>query len=626
MAVLTVGSNEAYSTLAAAVAASQNGDVIDVDAGTYTDDFATITTDITIQGIGGMVNLVAADAPANGKAILVTNANVTIVNVAFSGTQVSSGNGAGVRDQLGNLTLVADYFHNNQEGLLANTDTAATIGIYSSEFGFNGADDGQSHNIYVNAVGSLSITNSYFHDAVGGNEIKSRALNTSITNTRIIDGSTQTTGGYDVDLPNGGNASLSGDTIEKGANEPNGTLIHFGGEAAPYAGSLLSVAGGTLANDDTVANGRGVYNDQGAGAGATASITGNAIYNIAQNRLLSGPGTSAPNTLVSGSAALDTSSPYLVPAIVDVTAGAAVTAAAGQAVNPFASTTFGVVDDASATLTLGGTQRGTLAYTGGDGAITVTATGGTLVVTGAASRVAADLAAGRFTYTNTAGPGSDTVSATFDGPNLFLMMHAADAATATSSFDESITGVACFVAGTRITTDIGECSVERLAIGDRVMTQSGKARPVRWIGRRSYAGRFLARQPRLHPVRIRAGALADGVPRRDLLVSPLHAVLLDGVLVPAEDLVNGGSITREAGLDRVDYFHIELETHDVLWAEGAAAETFRDDDSRGMFDNAAEYAALYGRQTPPAARRGIGGADGYALEAIRRRLAPERAA
>ena len=90
------------------------------------------------------------------------------------------------------------------------------------------------------------------------------------------------------------------------------------------------------------------------------------------------------------------------------------------------------------------------------------------------------------------------------------------------------------------------------------------------------------------PVLIRAGAITDGAPRRDLCVSPEHALFLDGVLVPARHLTNGRTILRRE-VDAAEYFHLELAAHDVIFAEGAAAETFVDCDSRGMFKSASTY-------------------------------------
>lgn len=189
------------------------------------------------------------------------------------------------------------------------------------------------------------------------------------------------------------------------------------------------------------------------------------------------------------------------------------------------------------------------------------------------------------------------------------------------SLGDTLVSLACYTPGTLIQTPAGETPAGDLRIGDCVVALDGAAKPIVWIGRRSYAGRFLARQPHLLPVRIEAGALGGRLPRRDLLVSPCHAMYLDGVLVPASSLVNGTTIRQESGVDRVDYVHIELAAHDVIFAEGAPSETFIDDDSRNMFHNAAEFTELYG-DTPADnqvffAPRIM---DGFAIEAIRARL------
>ncbi len=181
--------------------------------------------------------------------------------------------------------------------------------------------------------------------------------------------------------------------------------------------------------------------------------------------------------------------------------------------------------------------------------------------------------------------------------------------------------VPCFLAGTLILTSQGEVPVEHLAVGDTIVTAFGQSRPVRWIGTRSYAGRFLAANPCAHPIRFRNGSLGGCLPYHDLLVSPEHAMFLNGLLIPARCLVNGSTIVQERGLERVDYFHIELDSHDVLLAEGAPSESYLDDDSRGMFHNASEFATLYpdapapGRFCAPRVEHGV------ELEAIRQRLA-----
>ncbi len=157
---------------------------------------------------------------------------------------------------------------------------------------------------------------------------------------------------------------------------------------------------------------------------------------------------------------------------------------------------------------------------------------------------------------------------------------------------------ACFCAGTLIATPDGERTVETLAIGDTVLTADGEVRSVRWIGRQTIVTAF-ADAARSLPVRIAAGALGEALPRRDLTLSPDHALCLDGVLVQAGALVDGLLVTRVADPGpRFTYFHVELDDHALILAEGVPAETFVDNITRARFDNVAEFVALYGDTGP----------------------------
>jgi hypothetical protein len=303
MAILTVGQGAEYSTLASAIAASQSGDTIQVAAGTYTNDFASINDDITIVGVGGMVNLVATVPPPNGKAILVTNGNDTIENVSFSGAKVADANGAGIRLQAGNLVLINDYFHDNQEGLLAGDNHASTLTIKNTEFANNGDGSGFTHNLYVGEIGTLTIDNSLFTNAIVGHEIKSRADNTIIENSRIIDGPTSTSS-YSIDLPAGGHAVITNNVIEQGPHSENYTIIHYG--ATAYANSSLEIAGNTVVNDLNVGSARLLDNQ----TTVTASITDNQIYGLTTSQFANGPATESGNTILTTEPHLDLTPPW----------------------------------------------------------------------------------------------------------------------------------------------------------------------------------------------------------------------------------------------------------------------------------------------------------------------------
>ena len=154
--------------------------------------------------------------------------------------------------------------------------------------------------------------------------------------------------------------------------------------------------------------------------------------------------------------------------------------------------------------------------------------------------------------------------------------------------------IACFMQGTMIATPAGERAVEALQAGDLVTTLDGTAKKVKWIGHRTYEAEFGASEAFVRPMLFRAGSLGGGLPTRDLKVSPQHAMMIDGVMVPAGALVNGVTILRDTPVADVTYFHVELDGHEAIFAEGAATETFIDHNSRAIFDNADEYSLLYG--------------------------------
>ncbi len=198
-------------------------------------------------------------------------------------------------------------------------------------------------------------------------------------------------------------------------------------------------------------------------------------------------------------------------------------------------------------------------------------------------------------------PASATLSLTTSGGNTVatitgatypdVFVFAGTAVSANITLDPDGNGgvelaytVPCFATGTRIMTEWGDCAVEHLRVGDRALTASGALRPVVWIGQRSLD---LRRHPRPHevmPVRVREDAVAPGCPARDLVLSPEHALFIDGVLVPVRHLVNGATIVQE-NAERITWWHVELQTHDVILAERLPTESYLDTGNRHAFAN-----------------------------------------
>jgi len=163
----------------------------------------------------------------------------------------------------------------------------------------------------------------------------------------------------------------------------------------------------------------------------------------------------------------------------------------------------------------------------------------------------------------------------------------------------------CFLAGTRIKTTAGEITIEDLRIGDNVLTTSGQAKPIKFIGRRKVSRERTGPWKKGEgPVKIARFAIDGKAPHSDLYISPTHAIYIDGILIPVGNLVNGVTIVADAKPEALSLtlLHIELDTHDAILAEGLAVESFRHDNPHAQaFDNADEYVRLYGSPGEPPA-------------------------
>lgn len=204
-------------------------------------------------------------------------------------------------------------------------------------------------------------------------------------------------------------------------------------------------------------------------------------------------------------------------------------------------------------------------------------------------------AAGAVTGTPTFDTDTDALSFTVGSTTYNYTVTIADGDTPTVTVDTSApSGYAgveisdappvCFARGTRIATATGEVAVEDLKIGDEVRTASGPTRPVVWIGHRRTNCIRHAEPRKALPVRIEAGAFGPSLPARDLYVSPQHAIYAEGVLIPAKMLINGRTVTQ-VQVTEIEYFHVELDGHDILLAEGLPAESYLDTGDRAVFEN-----------------------------------------
>lgn len=251
--VLRVGPKREFKTVTAAARAATDGDVVEIDPGTYPGDVVVWPQSrLLVRGAG--------DRPlitANGKGVedrdvwLFTGDEVVVENVEISGARSRFKNGAAIRHIGVGLTLRYVYLHDNENGVLTGNRHPETnqVLIEFSEFARNGDGRGYAHNIYIGHSKRFELRYSYSHASRGGHLVKSRASENIIAYNRLTDGEDGTSS-YIVDIPQGGLARIVGNAIEQGPATINHGMISFAGEKMRHADSRLVIVNNSIYNRD----------------------------------------------------------------------------------------------------------------------------------------------------------------------------------------------------------------------------------------------------------------------------------------------------------------------------------------------------------------------------------------
>ncbi len=365
---------------------------------------------------------------------------------------------------------------------------------------------------------------------------------------------------------------------------------HGGGDHLAVSGGGIAVMGGNITNIaevDLTQSGVEFH----ANALAGLAIVVNGTTSLPPDRVIGGDGgdtiadLSPGGNLLAGGAGNDV---FMLGSL-------------GQSVvpTPTANSLYEFDVSGSDTIDFAVVSQGTVSYDSNSGNLTLT---GMIDPTGTIGTVSIHLAG---SYTGTFSAVSDNAFGT-------------DVAFSGTT---SPTPIPCFARGTRILTPNGEIAIEDLREGDLVVTLAGESKPIVWIGDRKVDCCRHAAPDKVWPVRVQAGAFGDGLPRRDLLLSPDHSVFCENVLIPIRHLVNAATVVQER-TDLVHYFHLELESHDVILAESLPAESYLDTGNRRAFANGGanlmlhpDFAALtWDDGCAPLCL------DGPAVVAVRRRL------
>ncbi len=542
-------------------------DVITLNAANATLTFNSLlggTLSATTQAGSGLVlqNGSVAFSSPNGGTLNVNTLTATGGGISFSNTPTTT--------QTDVLNIA------NTLSLGASQITASTIGQVNI-----GTSTGSAGQVTI-ATGGLatiyggSLTAQTFN--IGGGTFTQSAGGVNITGKASFSGGTETFSGtalFQAGTVSIGNAlTINGGTVQSNSG---------GGGITISSGTVLTMGGGTL--DGT----SGGIADSGTIIGMGAVLGSVTLGNVtASGGILDIKNNIAASSGLNFNIATGTSSVLELEG----------TEASGQTIT-FASASSGVLELNGATAVSG--LSDTITNLGTDSSATSVSGVDFINLQG----VTVDHINIGGVLTNEFN-GSATTVTLYNASNVSLgTLNLASAPTAGTFFDVAadstangnalggtdlfLSNVVCYAAGTAIMTEDGEVPVESLAEGDMIVTlRDGQAvpMPVKWMGVRKID---IAGHPNPHmvaPIRIRAGAFGEDQPRRDLLVSPAHAIYVDGKLVPANLLINHMTITQELHTKSVTYCHIELNRHSLILAEGLTSESYLDTGNRAYFSNA----------------------------------------
>ncbi len=566
------------------VLGAATGDYID---GTQTvSNGSAVVTSETV-GNGGQLDLVLAGAIANESVVL--NGGTLAINghafandttlsggllelespkATISNTLTFAGSGgtieatAVVSAGYGDLAVISGFGPGDvidERVLGAGTTLSTTVAGGNSSATFISGSTKETFVLAGTSYGSgLSLTS----DGSGGEEliytapppivVSSGVTSTGVSATSVVSIVVLSSGTLsDAVISSGGSATISSGGVDSGT-----TIL---------AGGFETVSGS--------ASGDQVYGVQEvSGANQPASVSNETVYNGGSIELFLKPDTGTDITVSSGGSLLLNGNVSATNTVIE--AGGLIELQSPKAVFNGTLTFSGAATlEFTANTSAGFGSLGVISGFGAGDVIDET------TISQTATLSAPTISGGNTQVTISGGtfPQTFTFAGTTIGSHLVLQ-------------DDSATGVElvyvpCFRAGTRLATETGEVAVESLRPGDRLRTARGGVRPVRWIGHRRVD---CARHPdprAVWPVRVAAGAFGPGRPHRDLYLSPDHAVFVDGMLIAIRQLVNGASIAP-VSVGRVSYFHVELDRHDVLLAEGLPAESYLDTGNRADFENA----------------------------------------